>query len=528
MKNTEIHFSAGKENYTNDVVNVLGNCADGSCIIFEKGTYHFYDDGAFESFFAPSNNESGVKKVAFPLIGLSNITIDGNGSTFIFHESISPFVISGCKNIKIKNITLTTHFAPYALMKITSKNKCGFTAHFKNSKIPYDAISGNLVFKSEKKVINTGETQLSMHSTERLLIRYLFSENCQASRQGLPAPYVDCSVEKNGEEFVFSYSNDPMSSECEYEVGETVCINLEESRARDVFFLENSFDTKFSDITIRRGCGMGFIAQLCHNIEIERLIAKPFPDEPVSTTADIIHLVNCSGKFSVHHSVFDSSLDDACNVHGNYSVITETGNRYICVEYGHPQHSFLDMYKNGDELTVIDSENLDVIGTLLVEKAEFTDQTGLRQRIYCQETVPDTFKTGFLVESAKRMPDVHIHDNLSVNIPNWRLSGAGDILVENNTYKDCFCPVYSYDLAKFWLESGRIKNLTIRNNSFSAEKDNIGFISTGVSGYSGKDTPDIHGTITVENNLFDTECSTPYTICGFKNAVIRNNINKIK
>jgi len=514
------------KNSTPDVVAAIEQLREGGTLLFEKGEYHFFEQGCFIGTFAPSNNETGIKNVVFPLLGVSDITVDGGGSTFIFHENTSPFIIRNSKNVTVKNAVLTTHFTPYALMKITDKKDCCFTARFDNTKIPCDAVGGNLIFKAETGDISTLNGKLSMHATNRMLIRYLFAGDCKDSRLGLAAPYVDCRVVRNGDDFVFRYSDDEKAAKCEYDVGETVSINLEERRARDVFFLEKAENTKISNITILRGGGMGIMAQLCHDIEIEKLIVKPADGELITTTADIIHAINCSGKFSVHHSIFHSSLDDACNVHGNYSEITDITDEFVQVRYGHPQHDFLEMYMPGDELTVIDNITLDVVGTFHVKKAEFTDDTGLVQHIYCTDSIPPNCKHGFLVENSKRMPDIHIYKNQSTNIPHWRLSGGGNILVENNTYTDCSMPVYAFDLAMYWYESGRINNLTVKNNTFRHARSERGFIHTGVSGFDGKSTPKIHGNITVTDNIFEGYRSNPYDIHGFKNVLVKNNTCK--
>ena len=511
---------------TPHIVNALSQMRDGGNITFEKGEYHFFEQGAVCEKFAPSNNATGVKKIAFPIIGINNITIDGGGSTFVFHGAVSPFIASKSCNITIKNAVLTTHLPPYVLMKITESNDDGFSADYIDCGIPFETHNGALIFKTDRGDISTADKNLSLHATNRLAIQYLFTEKCPASRENLATTYIDCNAKKHGNSIEFRYSEDKNASRSVYSVGETVSINLEENRYRDVFFLEDSEDIKLSGISIIRGGGMGVIAQLCRNIEIEKITVKPTNGELITTTADIIHLINCSGKVSIHHCEFESSLDDACNIHGTYTYVSGSGQNYIDVRYGHPQQDFLDLYKKGDTLTVINNDTLEQVANISVSSCEFTDDTGLAMRIYTESALPQEIGKNFLVESAQRMPDIHIYSNQSANIPNWRLSGAGNIVVEDNIYTDCFCPVYSYDLAKYWFESGRIKNLTVRNNIFRKARFDKGFIVTGVSGFDGPNTPEIHENITVENNTFEDFCGEPASIFGFKNIIYRN--NKVK
>ncbi len=512
-------------NFTPDVIKSITDIKNGGCISFEFGEYHFYEDGTCQAFFAPSNNETGIKKVVFPLIDCSDIVIDGNGSTFVFHGTVSPFIVKNSRNITIKNATLTTFLPSYALMQVVEKTDEKFVCKFDDTKIPCKVCNGNLVFNTETEAISTVSKKLSFHAMERVVIRYLFTKDCVSSKENLPAGYVFCEAFEKDGCIEFFYLDDEKSEKCAYDVGEYVSINLEESRFRDVFFLEDSENTVISEITVKRGGGMGIIAQLCKDIEIDRFIVKPSEGESITLTADIIHIVNCSGKLSIHDCELKSSLDDACNVHGTYTSVASIGENFVDVRYMHEAHSFLELYKKGDLLTIINKKNLDEVCRFRVSSACFSDSSGMAIRIYTDDPT-NNIGEGFLIESPLRMPDMHIYRNKSENIPHWRLSGAGDIIVENNEYTDCNFPVYAFDLAEYWYESGRIRNLVIRNNHFRKARFSDGFIKTGVSGYSGDDTPYIHKSITVTENVFEDMIDLAYDIKGFEKVIIKDNIIK--
>ncbi len=512
-------------NFTPDVIKAISKIKNGGCICFERGEYHFCEDGAYQGFFAPSNNETGIKKAVFPLIDCSDIIIDGNGSTFVFHGAVSPFIVKNSRNITVKNATLTTFLPSYALMQVVEKTDEKFVCKFDETKIPCKVCDGNLIFSTETEEISTISQKLSFHALDRVVIRYLFTKDCVSSKENLPAGYVFCEAFEKDGCIEFFYLNDEKSEKCAYDLGEFVSINLEESRFRDVFFLEDSENTVISTITVRRGGGMGIIAQLCKDIEIDRFVVKPTEDEDITLTADIIHIVNCSGQLSIHDCELRSSLDDACNVHGTYTSVTSVGENFIDVRYMHEAHSFLELYKKGDLLAAINKTNLEEVCRFRVLSASFSDEDGMTIRIYTDDPI-DNILEGFLIESPSRMPNMHIYRNRSEKIPHWRLSGAGDIIVENNEYTDCNFPVYAFDLAEYWYESGRINNLVIRNNHFKKARFPDGFIKTGVSGYSGDNTPCIHKSITVTDNVFEEMIDLPYDIKGFENMTVKDNIIK--
>ncbi len=270
MKKIVFSPKSSDYNFTPDAIKAISELKDGGSIIFETGEYHFYEDGAFEGFFAPSNNETGNKMVVFPLIGCTDVVIDAKGSTFVFHGKVSPFIVKNSRNISVKNAILTTHLPPYALMQIIAKDEEKFVCRFDEKGIPVSVSDGNLVFKTESEDISTTLKKLSFHALEHVVIRYLFTKDCVSSKENLPAGYMFCEASEKDGCVEFFYLDDAKSEKCVYDVGETVSINLEESRFRDVFFLENSENTVISSITVKRGGGMGIIAQMCNNIEIDR------------------------------------------------------------------------------------------------------------------------------------------------------------------------------------------------------------------------------------------------------------------
>ena len=70
-------------------------------LLFPAGTYHFYPEGTEEKYCYISNNDSGFKKIVFLLKGLSEFSIIGENSRFIFHGRIIPFVVEDCRQINL-------------------------------------------------------------------------------------------------------------------------------------------------------------------------------------------------------------------------------------------------------------------------------------------------------------------------------------------------------------------------------------------------------------------------------------------
>lgn len=75
-------------------------------LIIPKGRYEFYPDRAAEQYCVISNNDNGLKKIAFQLRDFKNFEIDASGSEFIFHGNMIPFNLDNASNIVLQNFRI--------------------------------------------------------------------------------------------------------------------------------------------------------------------------------------------------------------------------------------------------------------------------------------------------------------------------------------------------------------------------------------------------------------------------------------
>src|SRR5690554_3831254 len=93
-------------------------------VIFPKGTYHFYEDSAFvREYYISNHDQDNPKKVGLALENLKNITIDGMGSTFIFHGRMIPISIINSENISLKNIYIDFEVPALRQLNVIEVNK---------------------------------------------------------------------------------------------------------------------------------------------------------------------------------------------------------------------------------------------------------------------------------------------------------------------------------------------------------------------------------------------------------------------
>jgi len=477
---------------------------EGGTLRFENGEYHFHETDAKPMWLAPSNNQSGEKHVVFPLVGRRNVTIDGCGSTFVFHGRTFPFVATNCTGLTFRNFTVTTRYPSYAGFVVKENDKDGFTVKFDDWVCPYKIDGGQLTFALDGHDISTRDGRLSLHALNHLQIIYLMAPDSPGDKSEFPTAFVGVRAEDRGNHEVrFSYYGDKhrKSILLPYGVGEKVAVNLEEKRYRDVFFFEDCDGVVVENVAIRRFGGMGVVGQRSGNIRIDRLSAQPSNGERVTLTADILQFINCYGALSVVGCDGGHSMDDWINIHGNYLKVLSVEGACVCVKPQHREQQGFFPYRPGDRVEFVTPHERTVTAAAHVRAVVRDVDDPSACLLTVDADLAGVVKAGQLVENATLNPDVTISGNHFVNYPHIRLSGRGKYVIENNRFERCRHAVVGMDQADYWFESGRISDMVIRNNAVV----NGGGFSFGISGWSGKkaDSPKIHGRIRLEGNTFE-------------------------
>ena len=77
-------------------------------ISIPKDTYHVYEREAMAPVVCVANHgHNGFKATAVAIENMKDLTIDGNGSTFILHGRMDFAIVKDSENITIKNLNVT-------------------------------------------------------------------------------------------------------------------------------------------------------------------------------------------------------------------------------------------------------------------------------------------------------------------------------------------------------------------------------------------------------------------------------------
>lgn len=233
----------------------------------------------------------------------------------------------------------------------------------------------------------------------------------------------------------------------------------------------SSKNINIENVHIYRSGGMGLIAEYSENISVKGFSTAAHEGSPrmVTTSADATHFVSCNGKITIENSLFESMLDDAANIHGIYMLVDSVlSSNTLRAHFGHFQQVGDQFADEGDVISFVDKSNLRPVGSGRIRSIDKSDL-----KAYIIETDFDlggvADPMNIALENISRGADVTIR-NCTVRYNRARsllLSTYGDVLVEDCDFASQMSGICVSGDANFWYESGRTKNIVIRNNKFT-------------------------------------------------------------
>lgn len=494
-------------------------------LVFEPGEYYFSSADATRRFFGVSNNDSGEKAVVFPILGFDRLTIDGGGSTFIFGAGCFPIAVSESRHVTLKHMILDCDRSPIISFFLRNITDEGFDLCFDKRQNPFRIERGGLIFERAHGDVSNLEREFYLHRRieHGHCVQFLITGDADVAVDHFPVPYswMDAVEIEDGVRLTHRAEHPHV---CRYREGEEVLFVADCEREVDMILLDRSENVRIKDVTIRRGRGMGVIGQLCENIELDGLRTDTaYHGEASGVTLDALHFVHCSGLLEIRNCEISYPMDDALNVHGIYTELCASDGEHLRVRLVHHQQQFINPYRAGDLLELIDPRTRAIVAKYRVAAAVLSDAGDEIELSGRFTEGADAAHAGCLVENPDRMPRLHLHDNHFYAYPNIRVSGRGGILIENNRFEQ-YSGTQLVDLSDFWFESGRIGEAIVRNNRFV---DCVGrrgtAITVGISGVDEKNAPKIHRRVEISNNLFDGFAVHAVTVSGVMESVIENN-----
>jgi hypothetical protein len=441
------------------VFHALQNAPDGAMLKFPTGEHHFWPERALKKYYCISNNRCGLKRVAFPITGKKNLTIDGNGSRFIFHGEIIPFVIEQCAGITLKNFSIDWQRPFYSQGVITTADETDVEIEIDRETYPYHFENdGTLLFDGEgwSHGFHEGIFEMDPRTDGPA---YLSGDNLGGLN---PRELNPQEISANRIRFHNCFPRIPR-------IGNVLLLR-HYPRLCPGIHIRQSRDTRIEQVEINHCGGMGVIAQFSENITVSNCAVRPPPgtDRLFSVTVDATHFVNCCGLIRIKDSFFSNQMDDPANVHGINTRIKELLDDWtVITELVHREQHGVEIAFPGDTLSAARNDDLLDYAELTVKAVAPIDER--YSKISFKEPLPAGLRPGDVLDNRSRVADVHISGCTSHNnrARGYLLSTPGKIILENNFISAAGSGVKISGDANYWFESGPVRDVLIRNNTFT-------------------------------------------------------------
>ena len=428
---------------------------ENTCFILEPGTYHFSSENALRGDYYISNTDvEHPRYLSILLKDMKNITIDGQGSLFLYKGQTIPFTVDHCEAITLKNLTIDWSIPLSAEGLIIDACKEWVDMKIDHQLFPYLIKNNWLYF--------TGENWESPYNSF-----CQFDQTTKKVAYGTADLFQSTKQEALSDGIVrFHGPFDPIPTPGNYGV------LRHNRRLHPGIFLNQSTHLHLEHITIHNTGGLGILAQFCENLSFDHIrfeANRAVGRRVVSGHDDGLHLSNNRGEITVENCFFYGLMDDPINVHGTTVKVTEQVDSHTLKGiFVHYQALGFDCWaEEGQTISFIDHLNMSSRGAGIVKHFKLLSPKEFL--ITFEQAIPDTFQVGDALENITNSPSLICRNNYfgSCRARGVLVSTPKKVIIENNVFESAGSAILIAGDANFWYESGACQDVLIQNNHFS-------------------------------------------------------------
>ncbi len=411
-------------------------------IVFPKGRYDFWQDF------------SELQTTAMELKDMHNITIDGQGSEFVFHGRMKVLHLENCTGITARNFS-TDWDRPY----ITQAEFVNITPEYVDMRIdkrqyPYVIEDGRALFTGEGWSSPVLDNYMNLFNKEDSCISYrtrdcytsnIFKGRAEELSEGLVRFYGtlqkrDIPV-KEGQIIIFFH-------------GTYILTGIEIARCKD---------TVLEDITLYHTLSNGVYGYLSENITLRRVSTTPRSEKGrvFSTVADASHFTCCRGHILIDGCAHAGQADDFMNVRGNYARIDAIDNPQAVGTDGRAW-----TVNVGDTMWVINKDNMRR-GAEIIVKSVSHRKGGYT--LSFTTPLPKEAAVGSFLENKTWTPSLTVQNcrfQKKNRARGMLVTTPKKVIIQHNYFNTAGAAILIEGDLDHWFESGAHTDLTIRNNVF--------------------------------------------------------------
>ena len=456
-------------------------------------------------------NPDFEKRPIIHLMGEKNLVLDGEGETILLDGKATPFLVRGCENITIRNVTIDAlHPSMVEFAVVSSEPGSALLRVVADAR--YEIRDNDLIwlFPNPKDSFsyNGKDTLTMVYSPESEVLSYA---GYRSSRTRFPAfPDVERweEVEPGLLRATFKDSNICLKPNDIYQTRHV-------DRNEIAGYFEDSTNIMLENVTIRFAGGMGLVFQNVKDIKLERVKFLPKKGRVISSQADFFHFSGCSGHIEIFRCEGDGAHDDVINIHGTHLrvVSADPKTKKIVTRFMNAESFGFNAFSKCEKIAFTRGDSLknyaenEIIAAKRLNDYEI--ELSLKDELPLDiEVDSDT------VENITRTPSAHIHDCSFSHIATRGIlcTTRKEVLIERNRFFHIGGPVLLVaDDCNFWFESGPSGLVRFENNEVSHGNDMKGPIIQYDPVISKDDGP-IHEELIVQGNRFSGSSTGEYLI----------------
>lgn len=494
----------------NKALSIRPSLSDTLIVQLVPGDYYFASRKPHHTaFFISNHDHASSRYVGLYLDSLTNVIIDGQGSTLFFEAPAAlPIAITNCTGCAIRNLSID-YPKPHILQAIVEEN---------------DTINGDITLRlpdyAEYK-IKKDRLSITVDDydvTPCVCIAFEDSTARVAYRTS------DVGVSLDNPRRIDNHTVRVAWKDSRLVKGMRLALRTY-SRPAPAIFVDSSTDISFSQVQVHYAEGMGLLAQNSADLTLRGFKvcrSKRYPERMHTTQADATHFSGCRGYISSTGGLYEGMMDDAINIHGTYLKLTDydAASRTVTGMFMHNQSFGFKWADIGDTVAIVNSPVLEALPqTNRIESiSTVTDNDGIIRgyTITLADTLPSVFDlsaTSYGIENISATPKVLFSNNV---IRNNRARGAlfsspRRTIVEYNLFDHTSgTAILLCGDCNGWFESGSCHDVLIRKNRFiNALTSLYQFTNAIISIYP--EIPDLnsqkyyfHSGIVITDNYFST------------------------
>ena len=420
------------------------NAKEDITIVFSNGRYDFWQDFSERS------------TIGIQMRNLKNVTIEGNGSEFIFHGNMQIARIFECENVTLRNFIVDWDRPFIYQGRYLISTDEYIEIEFDFDEYPY-LIEDSLFYltgeglKARPNVVyNTlydRDSREILYNTHDGNNSELISGKAEEIRPGIVRFYGTPNIKPPTGTYTTLFAGRYI----------TTGIHISESK-----------NTYLKDLTIYHALSNVILGSRSENITMDNVNVRANEKKyrVFSSIADASHFNNCKGLIKVINCAHTGQGDDFINVRGAYIKIESIYDENSITTIRDPANN-----RQGDEIWFVNPKHSQRSEARTIKSKEPIIQDGNRQgtKITFTELLPHGVQTGDYMENKTWSPSVEIRNNRILKNNRARgilVTTPYQVVIEDNYFRTAGTAILIEGDMDYWFESGAHRDVSIRNNIF--------------------------------------------------------------